>query len=309
MELTVQNVSKRYGKTHALEGFTYSFTPGIYGILGANGAGKSTLFGLLTDTVRRESGEILCDGTDILKLGRAYRARVGYLPQSQGYYPQMSAREFLYYMGGLKGLPRRALREETDRLLEAVDLTDAANRKLGQFSGGMRQRILLAQALLGSPELLILDEPTAGVDPRERIRIRGIIASLAREKIVLLATHVVTDVECVARTVLLMNGGRLLRAGTPEELIASLRGKAAEKVCPPEEIAAWQTRYGFGSLFQRQEGQVLRLIGDTLPPEFTPVEDGLSLEEVYLYYCTDEVRGGAAGAEPPTNGTRKGVSP
>ena len=285
MKLTIRRLKKSYGRTRALVGFSYTFTPGIYGILGANGAGKSTLFGLLTDTLGRQSGQILWDGTDILKLGRRYRAKVGYMPQAQGYYPQMSAREFLCYMGEVKGVPRHALRGEADRLLAAVDLRAVADRKLGQFSGGMRQRALLAQAMLGSPKLLILDEPTAGVDPRERIRIRSIIAELARDKIVLLATHVVTDVECIANEVLLMNKGRLVRTGTPEELIASIQGKAVEKVCTPEEIAAYQRQYGFGSLFQRQEGQVLRLIGDELPREFEPVTHGLSLEEVYLYYC------------------------
>lgn len=286
MKLSIENLEKSYGRTRALTGFSYEFTPGIYGILGANGAGKSTLFGLLTDTLRRQSGAILWDGTDILKLGRKYRARVGYMPQAQGYYPQMSAREFLYYMGEVKGLPRSVRKAEAERLLKAVDLWDVADRKLGQFSGGMRQRALLAQAMLGNPELLILDEPTAGVDPRERIRIRGFIAGLARERIVLLATHVVTDVECIADQVLLMNKGELLKADRPENLIASIQSKAAEKLCTAEEIESYQRQYGFGSLFQRQEGQVLRLIGDNLPAEFKPVKSGLSLEEVYLYYCT-----------------------
>ncbi len=285
MKLTIRDLNKSYGKTRALTDFSYEFTPGIYGILGANGAGKSTLFGMLTDTLRRQSGEILWDDTDILKLGRVFRAKLGYMPQAQGYYPQMSAREYLCYMGEVKGLPRKELTQEADRLLSAVDLKEVAHRKLGQFSGGMRQRALLAQAMLGSPELLILDEPTAGVDPRERIRIRSIIAELARDKIVLLATHVVTDVECIANQVLLMNKGKLVLSGSPEELIASIQGKAVEKLCTPEEIVQYQKQYGFGSLFQRQEGQVLRLIGDELPENFRTVTDGLSLEEVYLYYC------------------------
>lgn len=285
MKLTIRDLNKSYGKTRALTDFSYEFTPGIYGILGANGAGKSTLFGMLTDTLHRQSGEILWDDTDILKLGRGFRAKLGYMPQAQGYYPQMSAREYLCYMGEVKGLPRKELTQEADRLLSAVDLKEVAHRKLGQFSGGMRQRALLAQAMLGSPELLILDEPTAGVDPRERIRIRSIIAELARDKIVLLATHVVTDVECIANQVLLMNKGKLVLSGSPEELIASIQGKAVEKLCTPEEIVQYQKQYGFGSLFQRQEGQVLRLIGDALPENFRTVTDGLSLEEVYLYYC------------------------
>lgn len=285
MTLTIENLTKTYGTTRALSQFTYAFTPGIYGILGANGAGKSTLFGLLTDTLRRDSGEILWDGTDILKLGRQYRTQLGYMPQFQGYYPQMTAQEFLYYMGELKGLPRKNLRQEAQRLLEEVDLKDVAHRRLGQFSGGMRQRALLAQAMLGNPHLLILDEPTAGVDPQERIRIRSLIAKAARERIVLLATHIVSDVECISNQVLLLNRGQLLGAGTPEALIASVQDKVAQRVCSPEEVEAYQRQYGFGALFQRQEGQVLRLVGDALPPEFEPVDTGISLEEVYLYYC------------------------
>lgn len=290
MKLTIRNLTKTYGTTRALSQFTYEFLPGIYGILGANGAGKSTLFGLLTDTLRRESGDILWNDTDILRLGRKYRAQLGYMPQVQGYYPQMTAQEFLCYMGELKGLPRKTLRQEAQRLLEEVDLQDVAHRRLGQFSGGMRQRALLAQAMLGDPHLLILDEPTAGVDPQERIRIRSLIAKAARERIVLLATHIVSDVECISNQVLLLHRGQLLGAGTPEELIASVQDKVAQRVCSPEEIEAYQRQYGFGSLFQRQEGQVLRLVGDELPPEFEPVDAGISLEEVYLYYCVQTAR-------------------
>ena len=166
MKLTIKGLTKSYGSIRALSQFSYEFGPGIYGILGANGAGKSTLFELLTDTLRRDCGEILWNGVDILKLGGRYRAKVGYMPQAQGYYPQMTAREFLYYMGRLKNIPRKELVQGTERLLTEVGLSAAADRKLGQFSGGMRQRALLAQAMLGDPPLLILDEPTSGVDPR-----------------------------------------------------------------------------------------------------------------------------------------------
>lgn len=222
MKLTIKGLTKNYGKVCALSQFTYEFAPGIYGILGANGAGKSTLFGLLTDTVRRDSGEILWDGVDILKLGREYRAKVGYMPQVQGYYPQMTATEFLYYMGKLKGLPSKVLKQRTEHLLTEVDLSTSANQKLGHFSCGMRQRALLAQAMLGNPPLLILDEPTAGVDPYERVRIRSLIARVAQNHIVLLATHIVSDIECIANQVLLMNKGNLLKAGTAAELISTL---------------------------------------------------------------------------------------
>ena len=284
-ELTIEKLNKTYGKVKALNDFSYAFKPGIYGILGANGAGKSTLFGLLTDTLHRQSGEILWDDKDILKLGRGFRKELGYMPQSQGYYPEMSAREFLFYIGELKGIPRKEVEGEVDRMLTLVGLKKIANRKLGQYSGGMRQRALLASAMLGSPSLLILDEPTAGVDPRERIRIRSIISEISQDRIVLLATHVVTDVECIANQVLLMKKGKLVLSGSPEELIVSMKGKVKEKLCTPEEIAVYQKQYGFGSLLQRQDGQVLRLVGDRLPENFTPVSD-VGLEEVYLYYCT-----------------------
>ncbi len=287
-KLTIESLNKTYGRVKALNDFSYTFTPGIYGILGANGAGKSTLFGLLTDTLSRQSGEILWDGKDILKSGRRFRKELGYMPQSQGYYPEMSAREFLFYMGELKGIPRREVADEADRVLALVGLKKVANRKLGQYSGGMRQRALLASAMLGSPDLLILDEPTSGVDPRERIRIRSIISALARDRIVLLATHVVTDVECIANQVLLMKKGRLVCSGTPEELIASMDGKVKEKLCTPEEIAMYQKQYGYGSLLQRQDGQVLRLVGDHLPEHLHMVSD-VGLEEVYLYYCTGRI--------------------
>ena len=284
-KLTIEKLNKTYGKVKALTDFSYIFTPGIYGILGANGAGKSTLFGLLTDTLHRQSGEILWDDKDILKLGRGFRKELGYMPQSQGYYPEMSAREFLFYIGELKGIPRKEVEGEVDRMLTLVGLKKIANRKLGQYSGGMRQRALLASAMLGSPSLLILDEPTAGVDPRERIRIRSIISEISQDRIVLLATHVVTDVECIANQVMLMKKGKLVLSGSPEELIVSMKGKVKEKLCTPEEIALYQKQYGFGSLLQRQDGQVLRLVGDRLPENFTPVSD-VGLEEVYLYYCT-----------------------
>lgn len=284
-KLTIEKLNKTYGKVKALTDFSYIFTPGIYGILGANGAGKSTLFGLLTDTLHRQSGEILWDDKDILKLGRGFRKELGYMPQSQGYYPEMSAREFLFYIGELKGIPRKEVEGEVDRMLTLVGLKKIANRKLGQYSSGMRQRALLASAMLGSPSLLILDEPTAGVDPRERIRIRSIISEISQDRIVLLATHVVTDVECIANQVLLMKKGKLVLSGSPEELIVSMKGKVKEKLCTPEEIAVYQKQYGFGSLLQRQDGQVLRLVGDRLPENFTPVSD-VGLEEVYLYYCT-----------------------
>ena len=230
MELTIQNLSKTYGSKVALREFSYTFTPGIYGILGANGAGKSTLMNLITDNVKRDSGEILWNGTDILKLGRSFRRELGYMPQQQGMYPDYSARDFLHYMAAIKELPRTESRTQIEELLDVVNLSDDAHKRLGGFSGGMRQRVLLAQALLGDPKILILDEPTAGLDPKERLRLRQYISDLAKNKIVFLTTHIVSDIESIANDVLLMKQGELLANGAPDALIGSIGGGNLEDV-------------------------------------------------------------------------------
>lgn len=230
MELQIRGTTKRYGEKVALREFTYTFSPGIYGILGANGAGKTTLMNLITDNVKRDQGEVLWDGTDILKLGRSFRALLGYMPQQQGMYSDMSARGFLRYMASVKELPRKRSREQVEELLALVNLTEDAHKKLGGFSGGMRQRVLLAQALLGEPKILILDEPTAGLDPKERLRLRKYIADLAQDRIVFLTTHIVSDIEQIATDVLLMKDGALIRHGDPETLIREAGGKDLEDV-------------------------------------------------------------------------------
>ena len=230
MELTIQNLTKTYGNKVALREFSYTFTPGIYGILGANGAGKSTLMNLITDNVKRDSGEILWNGTDILKLGREFRREVGYMPQQQGMYPDYSARDFLHYMAAIKELHRTESRTQIEELLAVVNLSEDAHKRLGGFSGGMRQRVLLAQALLGDPKILILDEPTAGLDPKERLRLRQYISDLARNKIVFLTTHIVSDIESIANDVLLMKQGELVAHGAPDALIAEVHGQNLEDV-------------------------------------------------------------------------------
>ena len=230
MELTIQNLTKTYGSKVALREFSYTFAPGIYGILGANGAGKSTLMNLITDNVKRDSGEILWNGTEILKLGRSFRREVGYMPQQQGMYPDYSARDFLCYMAAVKELPRKESRQQIEELLAVVNLSEDAHKRLGGFSGGMRQRVLLAQALLGDPKILILDEPTAGLDPKERLRLRQYISDLAKNKIVFLTTHIVSDIESIANDVLLMKQGELVAHGAPEALIAAVRGRDLEDV-------------------------------------------------------------------------------
>ena len=230
MELRIEHLTKKYGEKVALRDFTYTFTPGIYGILGANGAGKSTLMNLITDNVKRTEGQIFWDGTDILKLGQSFRAKLGYMPQQQGMYNDFSARAFLRYMAQIKEIPKKQADEQIEQLLDVVNLREDAHKKVGGFSGGMRQRVLLAQALLGDPKILILDEPTAGLDPRERLRLRQYISDLAQDRIVFLTTHIVSDIESIAGDVLLMKQGELVRHGAPEVLIASCGGKDLEDV-------------------------------------------------------------------------------
>lgn len=230
MELQIKELTKSYGKKVALCGFSYTFKPGVYGILGANGAGKSTLMNLITDNVKRNDGQILWNGRDILKLGKDFRANLGYMPQQQGMYNDFSARGFLRYMAQVKEIPKKRSREQIEELLDVVNLREDAHKKVGGFSGGMRQRVLLAQALLGDPQILILDEPTAGLDPRERLRLRQYIADLAQNRIVFLTTHIVSDIESIATDVLLMKNGRLVKHGTPEALINESGGRDLEDV-------------------------------------------------------------------------------
>lgn len=292
MELELRELSKSYGSVKALNKISYTFKLGIYGILGANGAGKSTMINLITDNVSRDSnngGNILYDGEDILKLGKKFRAIVGYMPQQQGFYEDFSPKAFLKYMAEVKGLKRKneegkSVAQQIDELLEIVNLTSVAYKKIGGFSGGMKQRVLLAQALLGNPKVLILDEPTAGLDPKERIGIRNYIAELSKDKIILFATHVVSDIECIADKVILVKKGQIVATGTPVELIEKMQGKVAELTCTLEDVGKLQEQYKVGNIRQRKNGLALRLVGDTLPDEAVKVEDNIDLEDVYLYY-------------------------
>lgn len=282
MKLICNKLTKDYGGGKGLLDFSMEFKPGIYGILGPNGSGKSTMMNLLTDNVARTSGELTLDGGNVLKMGESYRAKLGYMPQQQGFYPHFSPMAFLKYMAELKGLPKKEIHGECLRLLEAVNLLDVKDSPLGSFSGGMCQRVLLAQSLLGDPDILLLDEPTAGLDPKERIRIRNLISGFAGNKIILIATHIVSDIESIADQVLLMKNGRLLRSGTADELEGSIIGNVREY---PADALTDETkqRYRIANVFRRDGQNWLRLIGDDLP-EDGKQPDHLNLEDVYLYY-------------------------
>lgn len=284
MQLELIDLTKKYGNFTALDRMTITFTPGIYGILGANGAGKSTMMNLLTDNISRTGGQILFDGTDILKLGKDFRRVLGYMPQQQGFYEHMTAQTFLYYMAELKGIPKKQAAQEIDALLEVTNLSQVRHKKLGGYSGGMKQRVLLAQALLGDPKVVILDEPTAGLDPKERIRIRNFISSMSRNRIILLATHIVSDIESISDQILMMKKGQMVGIGAPGDLVESVADKVKEMPCPPDELDRVQEQYKVGNIFQRRGETWVRIIGDNLPSEGQYVEDHLSLEDVYLYY-------------------------
>lgn len=284
MKLELIDLTKQYGSFTALDHANITFTEGIYGILGANGAGKSTMMNLLTDNITRTGGKILFNGTDILDLGMDFRRVLGYMPQQQGFYENMTAQTFLFYMAELKGIPKKQAAREIDDLLEVTNLSHVRHKKLGGYSGGMKQRVLLAQALLGNPQVVILDEPTAGLDPKERIRIRNFISSLSRNRIILLATHIVSDIEYISDQILMMKKGQMVGMGTPGKLVESVADKVKELPCPPEDLERMQSQYRIGNIFQRQGQTWVRVVGDTLPAEGHFVEDHLTLEDVYLYY-------------------------
>lgn len=228
--LSLYQVNKHYGPKHALRYFTYTFGPGVYTLLGPNGAGKSTLMNILTDGIRPDGdSRVEYNGKAITALGRSYRARVGYMPQELAVYDGFTCRRFLGYMGALKGLPRAELRRQAAELMERLELSDVLDKKAGSLSGGMKRRLLLAQALLGFPEIVILDEPTAGLDPRQRIIVRELIARLALEegRTVIVSTHIISDVERIAKAVLILKLGRLVASGSVEELTAALPQGAA----------------------------------------------------------------------------------
>lgn len=223
MELELSQVTKRYGQFTALDRFEYCFHEGIYGLLGPNGAGKTTLMNLMTGNLLPDEGCICLDGTDIRKLGVRYLKNIGFVPQQQNLYPSFTGKRFLYYMAALKGVHKKTAKKEIPELLDRLNLTEHQNKKIREYSGGMKQRLLMAQALLGDPAILILDEPTAGVDPKERIEIRNIIKELSGNKLILFATHVVSDIEKAADEVLLLKNGKLL--ALPEYLDGWHQGK------------------------------------------------------------------------------------
>lgn len=276
MELMLNNISKRYGKIQALRGFTACLTPGIYALLGPNGSGKSTLMNIITDNVRADGGTITFNGENVLSMGECFRQKLGYMPQYPGMYEHFSAWAYLDYMATLKGVGNHLPRGERQsyvqaqliEVLSAVDLADVAHRKIGGYSGGMKQRLGLAQAVLGDPDILILDEPTAGLDPKQRIEIRNYISRIAMNKIMIIATHVVSDVEFIAKSIMMLKTGCLVDMASPSELIRKMKGKVWQVVCRPIDIPAIQAEYRVVNM-QQTDGDnfmvKLRILADVKP--------------------------------------------
>ena len=287
MELRFNDVSKDFAGTHAVDGISYAMGKGIYGLLGINGAGKTTLMRMLCTIIQPTGGEITWNSSNIFKLGAAYRDILGYLPQDFGYYPNYTAKEFLLYIAALKGIPRGEARKRTKELLEAVGLDEAASRKVKTFSGGMKQRVGIAQALLNHPKILILDEPTAGLDPKERVRFRNMISDYAKDRIVILSTHIVSDIEAIADEVLLMRKGKLISSGTVSELTKRAEGKVWELAVDPSEVKRWQKKAAVANLRHEGGKAVLRILSDSRPSdEAVPCE--AKLEDIYLYDFKEE---------------------
>ncbi|MDD6035393.1 MAG: ATP-binding cassette domain-containing protein [Lachnospiraceae bacterium] len=282
------NTGKGFGKNAtgkcALNDVSFSVSEGIYGLMGANGAGKSTLMNILVGNLMPTSGKLFLNGVETEQLGEAFRAHIGYMPQQQWVYEDMTCVQFLEYIGALKGMKKEELKESVGKVLDFVNMTEHATKRAGALSGGMRQRLLLAQAILGDPEILILDEPTAGVDPNERIRIRNLISQISFNKIVLIATHVVSDIEFIANRFLLLKEGVLFREGTLPELLKEIEGKVFECLVPEEAVNAMEKKYEVVSLMREEEFVRIRIVADRYTEGYEAVPVKPRLEDLYLYH-------------------------
>ncbi|MCI8339018.1 MAG: ABC transporter ATP-binding protein [Lachnospiraceae bacterium] len=283
MELEFIGLTKSYKKKMALDHVSAVLDSGVYGLLGANGAGKTTLINIFVGILKGDSGKILVDGEDAAKLGKEFLSKIGYMPQYPVFYKDFTVLDFMLYMCALKGISKREGRERTMELLEIVNLADAVGKKIGALSGGMRQRVGIAQAMLGNPEILILDEPTAGLDPQERIRFRNLISRFSQDRIVLLATHIVSDVEFIANEVLLLKEGKLIRKNTPEALEHEIDGKVWSLRLPGNEELSDYEDCLISNVRRIEEGIDVRILSEeVLGRGAVRVKPGL--EDVFLYY-------------------------
>ena len=290
MKLVIRGLNKSYGSKAALQDFHAVFENGIYGILGPNGAGKSTLMNILTDNLLRDSGRILCNEKEITKMKEQYRKIMGYMPQQQQLYDSFTVNHFISYMGTLRGMNKKEIKKRMEELFPLLNLNEVRRKKIKELSGGMKQRVLLLQALLDDPQILILDEPTAGLDPKERIRIRNLISDLSGDKIVLIATHVVSDIEFISKEILLMKNGRVVDKDCPEALQKKIAGKVFDIRLVQEELNQVKKEFEISNLFRTEGEIVVRVISEECPTAYRWTEVSPTLEDVYLYEfeCTSK---------------------
>ena len=288
MKLEIRHVTKRYRDKTAAADVSLTLTPGVWGLLGANGAGKTTLMRMLAGILRPTEGQILCDGVEIGALGAAYREKLGYLPQEFGFYPEFTVQDYLEYMAALKGLPRAEAARQIDALLERVSLAEVRRKKIVKLSGGMKRRVGIAQALLNDPEILILDEPTAGLDPGERVRFRNLLSEFAQDRIVLISTHIVSDVEYIAVENAVMKDGKIIAVDTTEGLVKQIEGKVWQGSAPAGELPRWEHCLQVVNLRNETDGTVaLRYLAEAPQlPGSIPARP--KLEDLYLWLFPEE---------------------
>lgn len=288
MELSIEELNKQFGEKSAVSNISVMLQPGVYGLLGANGAGKTTLMRMVCNILRPTSGRILYNGEDIERLGDSYRNCLGYLPQDFGYYPDFTAKEYLEFIAAVKGLEGKNAKKKVARVLETVNLSNVAAKKIRTFSGGMKQRLGIAQAVINNPEILVLDEPTAGLDPKERMRFRNLIAELAKDKIVILSTHIVSDIDYIADDILMMKKGSLILNCTTESAIHSMDGKVWNCRIPQRQIDEVSNQFRIVNLHHEDKNEVsLRIVSDIQPFQGAiPVMP--TLDDLYLYHFEDE---------------------
>lgn len=293
MFINIIGLNKKFGANLALNNFSATLTPGIYALLGPNGSGKSTLMNIITDNLKADSGEITYTDnngitTNVLKMGIRFREKLGFMPQYPGLYSNFTIAQFMWYIAALKGLNKEAAKEKIPDILAAVELDDIPRCKIGALSGGMKQRLALAQAVLGDPEILVLDEPTAGLDPKQRIAIRNYISKIAFNKIVIIATHVVSDIEFIAQHIIMLKKGITVDNASPSELTRKIEGKVWEVPCIYSEIQKMQDRFRITNITRDEGGgeMLLRVLAEEMPKENAkPVVP--MLEDYYLYMFGD----------------------
>ena len=283
MEVRINNLTKQFGGFTAVNCLNITMTNGVYGLLGVNGAGKTTLMRMLCTLLHPTDGQITCDGRDIFKMDGDYRKILGYLPQDFGYYPEFTVQDYLIYIAAIKGIRPAVAKKRVKELIAAVGLQKVAHKKMKKLSGGMKRRSGIAQAMLNNPKILILDEPTAGLDPNERIRFRNLISELAENRLVLLSTHIVSDVEYIANEILLMKDGSIMHRGTAEELIDTMTEGVWKCFVRKNEVSRYLKQYKISNMKSEVQGVELRIISKEKPMENAVLEDA-NLEDVFLYY-------------------------